>query len=330
MKKFTALVLCIVLTVTVLCSCGGGKSDPNEIRIAYFPNITHTQALYLKDTGTFEESISSEYNVKWISFNAGPAEVEALFAEEVDIGYIGPVPAINAGVRSEGDVIIIANACDAGTVLISSADSDIKTAADLDGCKVSVPQLGNTQHLALLNLLEEAGLKASSARGTVDIVEVENSDVKTMFDNDNIDAAIVPEPWGSILEDECGAKVILDYDEIMADGNYSVSVVVVRKDFQEANPEIVEAFVQAHIDATEYINTHTDEAIDIVCRQIEETTGRLYENDIIKKSFSRLNITTDITYKTLDEFAQVGSEQGFIGRISDKNYINTEILDSLK
>ena len=330
MKKLTALILCIAITAGALCACGGGEAATNEVRVAYFPNITHAQALYMKDQGIFEKALGDEYSVKWTAFNAGPAEVEALFAGEIDLGYIGPVPAINANVKSHGDVIIIANACDAGAVLLKSADSDIKSVADLDGKKVSVPQLGNTQHLSLLDLLSENGLKPVSEGGTVDIVEVENADVQTMFDNGSISAAIVPEPWGSILEDKCGAKVVLDYDEIMAGGNYPTAVIVVRKDFMEANPEIVKAFVQAHLDATEYINAQSGEAIDIICRQIEEATGKTYEASVIDSAFSRLNITADIAGDALGEFAKVGVSQGFIATEPDEGYVDTGILKSLE
>ena len=118
MKKLTALILCIAITAGALCACGGGEAATNEVRVAYFPNITHAQALYMKDQGIFEKALGDEYSVKWTAFNAGPAEVEALFAGEIDLGYIGPVPAINANVKSHGDVIIIANACDAGAVLL--------------------------------------------------------------------------------------------------------------------------------------------------------------------------------------------------------------------
>ena len=330
MKKLTALILCIAMTLGALCSCGGGEESSNEVRVAYFPNITHAQALYIKDRGMLEEALGDEYSVKWTAFNAGPAEVEALFAGEIDLGYIGPVPAINANVKSNGDVVIIANACDAGAVLLKSADSDIESVADLDGKKVSVPQLGNTQHLSLLDLLDDYGLKPVSEGGTVDIVEVENADVQTMFDSGSISAAIVPEPWGSILEDKCGARIVLDYDEIMAGGNYPTAVVVVRKDFMEANPEIVEAFVKVHLDATEYINAEKEKAADIICGQIEEATGKAYEASVIDSAFARLNITADIAENALEEFAKVGVSQGFIATEPDEGYVDTGILKSLE
>ena len=77
------------------------------------------------------------------------------------------------------------------------------------------------------------------------VTAVENADVQNMMDQGNIDAALVPEPWGSTLV-ENGAEIVLDYDEVYADGDYPVAVVVVRKDFLEENPEIVSAFLEKH------------------------------------------------------------------------------------
>lgn len=69
--------------------------------------------------------------MKWTSFNAGPSEVEALFSGDIDIGYIGPVPAISANVKSKGDVSIILGASQAGAELVKAPGSKIESAKDL-------------------------------------------------------------------------------------------------------------------------------------------------------------------------------------------------------
>lgn len=88
-------LLCFALTMMVgLCSvgllagCGGKKESDGKtnVRIAYFPNITHNQALVMKNQGTLEEKWKDKCNVSWTSFNAGPAEMEAIFAGEIDLG----------------------------------------------------------------------------------------------------------------------------------------------------------------------------------------------------------------------------------------------------
>lgn len=153
-KKLTALFLIMVI-LTSMSGCRSSDIASNgkiNVRIAYFPNITHTQALVLKNQQTLENAWADTCNVSWTSFQAGPAEIEAVFAGEIDLGYIGPVPAVNANVKSNGEVKIISNATNGGTVLLVRKDSGISSVSDLSGKIVAVPQLGNTQHLCLLNL----------------------------------------------------------------------------------------------------------------------------------------------------------------------------------
>ena len=159
-KKHILILAFLSAMLLFFSSCGFSNTsdDAPNVRIAYFPNIIHTQALVMKNQGTPEQTWGEKCNVTWTSFNAGPAEIEAMFAGEIDLGYIGPVPAINANIKSGGDVKIISNAADAGAVFLVRKDSGIASVKDLSGKKIAVPQLGNTQHLCLLNLLKEYDL----------------------------------------------------------------------------------------------------------------------------------------------------------------------------
>lgn len=113
-KKIMAGVLAAGM-IFALTGCSSSESTSvSEVRIAYFPNITHTQALVMKNQKTLENKWKETCKVTWKSFNAGPAEIEAIFAGEIDIGYIGPVPALSANVKSNGDVKIISNTVNAG------------------------------------------------------------------------------------------------------------------------------------------------------------------------------------------------------------------------
>ena len=316
--------LCVLLGVALLCAgCGKKNEELTTVRVAYFPNITHSQALVMKEQGSLEERLEDTCQVSWVAFNAGPAEVEAMFAGEVDLGYIGPVPAMNAYVKSEGDVKIIANACNAGAVLIKSADSDISSVADLDGKTVAIPQLGNTQHLCLLNLLKENGLSAKSDGGTVEVTAVENADLQGLLEQGQIDAALVPEPWGSILEKQCGAQILMDYNEVFMEGQYPTAVVIVNNDFYEEHPDVVAAFLEEHKEATLYINSELEDAIEIVNRQIKEATGKSIDSEMIRSAFDRLTVTDEISADAIQAFGEIGVEQGFISELPGDDMIDT-------
>lgn len=323
-NKIIAAVGILALTAGLAgCGAGGSASDGStEVNIGYFNNVTHAQALYMKANGTLEESLGEDVSVKWTAFNAGPSEVEALFSGDIDIGYIGPVPAISANVKSDGDVSIISGSTQAGAVLVKRADADISSVADLDGKIVAIPQIGNTQHLCLLKLLSDNGLSTVEEGGTVTVTAVENADVQNMMDQGNIDAAVVPEPWGSELVKD-GAQIVLDYNELYMDGNYPVAVVVVRNEFMEEHPDIVEAFLDQHEAATVEINDNVQEAAEVINDEINAATGKSIELDVLYSAFEKIVVSTDVNEEAMDDFAQISLDEEFIDELPGDNLIKT-------
>lgn len=315
-KKGIAAVAVMALTIS-LAGCGARKNeDGSKVNIGYFNNVTHAQALYLRANGTLEESFGEKAAVKWNTFNAGPAEVEALFAGDIDIGYMGPVPAITANVKSRGDVQILSGVTKGGATLITGKDSDITDISQLSGKKVSIPQIGNTQHLCLLQLLNENGMKPTTEGGDVTVSAVENVDVSKAIERGDVDAALVPEPWGARLLEE-GSKMLLDYDQIYLEGKYDVAVVVVRKEFREKHSDIVEKFLKAHEDATKAIHGDQENALQVINKELEDATGKSLSDSVIKDAFTRIDVSTEYSKKSINGFAQISKEQGFIDKIPE-------------
>ena len=324
------LILSIIIMLGILSGCSTKAPEQiSSVRIAFFPNITHSQALIGKTQGQFQKEIG-DIDVEWKQFNAGSSEMEALLAGAVDIGYIGPGPAISAYTKSRGDIQIIAGATDAGAILVAGKNTNIESPRDLDGKKIAIPQFGNTQDLSLRALLLQNGLKDTTKGGTVEILQAENPDIKTLLDNGHIDAALVPEPWGARLEKEVGAKVILDFNEVWRDGNYPTAVIVVRKEFLEAHKEIVEKFIKAHVELTEYIKKNKEEAKVVANEQIKELTGKALPKEVLDVSFERLTSTNDPKKQAIEEMVQLSVNTGFLKTAPDtKTLFNLEILNKV-
>ncbi len=318
MRILVCAAICAAITLT-FAGCSGGE-EGTRVRIAYFPNITHSQALIGSSNGAFEQKLEGAA-VEYYSFNAGPAEIEAVFAGEIDIGYIGPVPAISGYARSGGDVVIISGCSNGGAVLVAAKGSGIESAGELAGKKVAIPQLGNTQHLSLLKLLSDNGLKTTNAGGDVDVYAVANSEIKSLMANGEIDAALVPEPWGTRLIHEIDAELVLDYDELWLDGDYSVACVIARREFLEKNPELVEKFLEAHSELTDYINANPGEAMKTANEKIRELTGAALEDDILTEAFGRIAFTTDPARESVREFMKISLDEGFVEPFDDMDGI---------
>src|SRR5919199_1713428 len=176
-------------------STGDGSSVAKKtLRIGYFPNINHAAAVIGLGRGDFQKILGNNIDVKTQLFNAGPAAIEGLLANQIDVTFVGPGPAINGYVRSDGQALrIISGVASGGAGFVVRNDVGINSAQDLANKKFATPELGNTQDIALRNYLLDNGFNIKEKGGNVEVLTVKNSDIVTLFLTKQIDGAWVPE-----------------------------------------------------------------------------------------------------------------------------------------
>lgn len=334
-KRYYKVITFVILTIALLfllSGCYARKENKNlKVRIAFFPNITHAQALVGKELGIFQKRIGEDVKVEYKVFNAGPAEIEAFLADEVDIGYIGPLPAINGFAKTNGEIKIIAGAANGGMMLVSRRDLNIKSLGDLKGKKIAVPQYGNTQDIVLRLLLSKVGLKDTTKGGNVEIIQAENPDIKTLLDRNQIDAALVPEPWGTRLKKEVNSNVVLDSNQIRRYIDIPTTVIITTSKFLKEHPDIVEKFLVAHLEASEFIEKNPEKSCEIINNQISEITSKPLPADILKESFKNVKLTSEIQRESLEKTIESYFELGYLReKLNIEELVNTEILDTIK
>src|SRR6266513_2493778 len=144
----------LVLSILAAGVTAGPVSGETKIRVGHFPNITHAQGVIAharsrQGKGWFEQRLGADTKIEWFVYNAGPSATEAIFANSIDLTYVGPSPAINAYAKSRGeDIRIVSGAANGGAALVVASDSPLKNAADFRGKKIATPQLGNTQDIS--------------------------------------------------------------------------------------------------------------------------------------------------------------------------------------
>lgn len=337
-RIFGLLVLLgLLIAMVVVSGCGNDKSQVKtsekeevKVRVGHFPNITHSQALVGLADGTFQKALGDNVVIERKLFNAGPAEIEALLAGEIDIGYIGPVPAINGFVKSRGWLQVVAGATNAGAVLVVREDAGINSVNQLAGKKVAVPQYGNTQDISLRKILSDAGLKPVNKGGNVTVLQVENPDILTSFARKELDAAIVPEPWGSRLVNKAGGKILMDWNQVWRNGNYTTAVVIVRTKFLKENPDLVEKWLKAHVELTELIAQDTEKYKPVINGQLKALTKKDLSRDILDSSFARLTPTYDPVSDSVKEFVTLSVQNGYLKETPDiEKLVNLEILNKV-
>jgi NitT/TauT family transport system substrate-binding protein len=311
------LASALSVPLLLLAACGprpqSGEAGPTLLRVGYFPNITHSQALIGLARGDFAEALGPDVRIEAIQFNAGPSVIEALFAGEVDMSYIGPNPAINGYVQSKGEALrIIAGATSGGAALVVRPEAGIETPDDLRGRKLASPQLGNTQDVALRNYLIANGLDTVERGGDVEIVPTQNSDILNLFQLGQIDGAWVPEPWASRLIVEGGGELFLDERDLWPEGDFVTAHIIASPRLLADHPEIVRNWLKAHVEVTRWAVDHPVEAQEILNGEFERLTGKRLDPRVLEMAWSRLRPTWDPISSSLVTSADAAYHAGFL------------------
>ncbi|MFL6421179.1 MAG: sulfate ABC transporter substrate-binding protein, partial [Nitrososphaeraceae archaeon] len=82
-----SLVFAQSASTTTNSSTGAGSNTNSvkTLRIGYFPNINHAQAVIGLGNGAFQKTLGKNVNVQTTVFNAGPSAIEALVAKKIDV-----------------------------------------------------------------------------------------------------------------------------------------------------------------------------------------------------------------------------------------------------
>ena len=285
------------------------------IRVGAFPNITHAQAMEGKANGWFDKAMGAQVKVQWTSFNAGPSVIEALFAGAIDMTYVGPNPAINGFVRSNGEALrVVAGAASGGASLIVRNDAGINRPEDFHGKRVASPQFGNTQDVALRHWLKGYGLKSNDKGGDIRIIPMANPDQLTLFLRKDLDAAWAPEPWATRLIHEGNGRLFLDERTLWPNGQFVIGVLVVNSKFLSAHADLVKNWIRANVELTDWINSHKEEAKKLLNQQIKSETNKALPAEVLDEAFARMQVTYDPLRGALNAAAQQAFDEGFLGR----------------
>ncbi|MEQ8143315.1 aliphatic sulfonate ABC transporter substrate-binding protein [Streptomyces sp. OP7] len=293
-------------------AAGAEKLSASEVKIGYFPNLTHATALVGVQEGLLQKELGGT-KIKASTFNAGPSEIEALNAGSIDIGWIGPSPSINGYTKSEGkNLRIISGSASGGVKLVVNPDK-IKTLDDLKGKKIATPQLGNTQDVAFLHWIAEKGWKvdAQSGKGDVSVVRSDNKITPDAYRSGSVDGAWVPEPTASKLVAD-GAKVLLDESDIWPDKKFVITNIIVSQTFLKEHPDVVEAVLRGSVKTNEWINANPDRAKASANKALEKLSGKALPAEVIDPAWKSIAFLDDPLASTLDAQAEHAVSAGLL------------------
>ena len=265
---------------------------PSVLRLGYLVNLTHADAMVGVSQGLFSRYLGAKTQLQTSTFNAGPAEVDALDEGALDAAYMGPSSAITPYEQSGGQAVeVVSGATSGGAALV--VKSSINSASDLKGATLSTPQLGNTQDVALRYWLKTNGLSTSTTGGgDVTILPQSNSAIVTAFASGRIAGAWVPEPYATEIVHD-GGHVLVNEATLWPHGQFATTVLVVRKQFARQYPAAVKELLEGQVAATAFIKAHPSQAQQAVNQQFTTLAGKSLSQSVLTAAWKDLVFTND-------------------------------------
>jgi NitT/TauT family transport system substrate-binding protein len=281
-----------LLILTILSTGCTQKDDAQSIGMAVEFNNHAASAYVAKENGWYEdEGINL---TTYESYATGMRLTSALARGDIEIAYICLAPAIMAHSRGV-PLVIVSGTHKHGYGLVASPD--IVNISDLNGATIGCVREGGMVDLLLNRMIQEYDLK------DVRIQRMEPLKQVIALETGRIDAAFLPEHHATVAESK-GFTMLITSHELWHD--MQGSVLVVKRELIEDDPETVRRLVRVTERATTWINENPDDAARILAEELDS------EPEVIKRSISRLNYTTEIDPASVQEVIDFMAELGYI------------------
>jgi NitT/TauT family transport system substrate-binding protein len=335
---FTAVAIAsVLLSGAVLFGYLSTAPAAPSLRLGFFPNVTHAQALYGIATGVYHRALQQasgiDFSIQPQAFNAGPAAIQALLSNHVDIVFVGPSPTLN-GLSVAPDILrVIAGASSGGALFVAQPSLTLMTDADFSGRKFATPQWGNTQDIALKHYLQTRGHKTLDEGGDVDVINAANAEILTLFKLGQIDGAWVPEPWATRLIQEANAKVVLDERTLWPGRQFVTTQVVTTKRYLERHPDIITSFLRTFVNLTLQLQRPSASDLGVINDEIYNVTTSRLKPETMSAAFGNFNVTYDPIAASLGTYLAWAQDLGFLSRdvqpgsLYDLNLLNQVLAE---
>ena len=278
--------------------------------------LAHAPSLVGLHSGRFERALSARgVRLERAVFGAGPEVMASLLAGAIDVGCLGPVPAVTAYVRTKGRAVsVVSGAASGGAVMVVRRAAGIRCASDLRGRHVATPQLGNTNDLALRAWLRTQGMDATEYGGDVTIAPMKGSSMLAQMRRGMLDAAWVAEPWGARLVADAGATVWIDERTLWPNGRFATAVLVMNRSYHAMAAGNVRAWVEAHSAEVARLREDAARGMRETSEALMAITGKGVPPGVLREAWGRMEFTTDPLEGTIRAMARVGMELGMVPR----------------
>jgi NitT/TauT family transport system substrate-binding protein len=284
----TNFILASLLLTTISNLSGCAPVAPSTVRIGYLLGDLHQLPFFVaQDKGFFAEE---GLNVQVVGpFEAGPAEMDALAANQIDMGYVGVAPAVMAAARKI-PLSIVSGVNLEGSGLVTGMD--VNSVAELKSKKIATPAPGSIQYVMLGMLLAGNNLGYSDIElypGTV-----KPPDMPQSLQTGRIDGYFVWEPF--VAKSIVGGygKVLVASKDIWP--GHPCCVIVTAGDFGRSHGSTVASVIRAHRRAIDLIAANPAEAKAIAGKWTK------LDPSVIDNALTRVKYTYSLSKNDIKRF----------------------------
>ncbi|MFF3987454.1 ABC transporter substrate-binding protein [Streptomyces sp. NPDC001797] len=278
--KRTATAATAALLLLSLSACGGsaraGDGNTVTITVGYQSKTinTVTAGTLLRSLGYFEQQLDAlhdghTYKVDWQDYATGAPITTQMTAGKIDIGSMGDFPLLLNAARGRQLgrptrlVSVTGYNLHGGlNTVVTAPDSKLTSLTDLRGKKVST-SIGSAADGTLVRALQRAGIDPDKG---ISKLNQQPAVGASALSAGSVDALSQFVAWPGLLAYQGKAKALYDGAQLNLPTFHGVTA---REDFAQQRPAVLEAFLKAQAEATDYLNAHPVAAAE----KVAEATG---------------------------------------------------------
>ncbi|RDI56032.1 ABC transporter substrate-binding protein [Nocardia mexicana] len=272
--RLTAVAAIVALTAAGCSLEQAATGDTVKVVVGYQSKTinTVTAGTLLRAKGFLEQRLArltasggKKYQVEWQDYDTGAPITAQMVAEKIDIGSMGDYPLLingsrtQANERSRTEFVSVTGYQPRGSLnmIVVDRDSPVQSVRDLSGRKVS-SSVGSAGDGLLRQALNRAGIDPESG---VEVLNQQPQIGASALESGQVEALSQFVAWPGLLVFQDKAKLLLDGAELNVPTFHGV---VARRDYSRQHPEVLDAFLQAQLDATEFVHRQPLEAAKLV------------------------------------------------------------------
>jgi NitT/TauT family transport system substrate-binding protein len=253
-------------------SSNGGGLEKSKIKVSILTTVDSAPFWLAQDSGYFK---AEGLEVESVVAKSGQEAMTKTISGEADMAISSYMPFFVAKSTGAADMQLVADATSVGPktfAIITVPNSPVKTIQDLAGKRIAMTAKNTASDLLAKSLMQDHGVDTSK----VNWVPVPFPNVAAALSQNQVDAALVPEPFLTQAAKTVGAIPVIDVNT-GATQDFPLAGFGATKKWVQDNPKTLAAFQRAMQKATVEANKDRSKVEPLLVKyaKLDEETSKL-------------------------------------------------------